>query len=315
MEGSSRPAGRGLTDGPVKVAIIGSGNIGTDLMYKLSRSAVLELAALVGIDEASDGLARARDRGVWTTAQGLDDFLADDIAQDVSIVFDATSAAAHRQHATALRKAGKIALDLTPAAVGRFVVPAVAPPAIDDEVANFNLVSCGGQATVPIVHAVGAGQGRPVDYAEIVSTTASKSVGPGTRANLDEYVRTTSAALCAIGGATQAKTITIVNPAEPPILMRNSVYCLVDAGCEDAIVTSVDQMVQRIQQYVPGYLLLMPPQFERLGDGVTKAMIVAEVEGAGDYLEPYAGNLDIITSAAVAVGEQCAMALRGVAHA
>jgi acetaldehyde dehydrogenase len=293
--------------GQANVAIIGSGNIGTDLMYKLVRSPALTAVAMVGIDPASDGLKRAREMGLWATSAGLDAFLGSDVAAEVSIVFDATSAGAHRAHASALSNAGKIALDLTPAAVGALVVPAVEIPALDSDSTNLNFVSCGGQATVPIVHAVGQGQMHPVRYAEIVSTTASRSVGPGTRANLDDYIHTTSSALRAIGGAVRSKTLTIVSPATPPIMMRNTVYCLVEPGHEDEILESVNVMIGRIQQYVPGYRMLFPPQFEQLPhqDGV-KAMIVTEVEGAGDYLEPYAGNLDIITSAAVEVAERLA---------
>jgi acetaldehyde dehydrogenase len=293
--------------GRAQVAILGSGNIGTDLMYKVARSPHIEAVAMIGIDETSDGLGRARERGLWTTAGGLEAFLASDVAETVTMVFDATSAGAHRVHAPALAKAGMLALDLTPAAVGQFVVPAIKAPIAGDGPQNFNFVSCGGQATVPIVHAVGEGQGRPVSYAEIVSTTASRSVGPGTRANLDDYVRTTSKALRTMGGADRSKTITIVSPAEPPIMMRNTIYCTVEPGHEDGIVASVEAMVERIQGYVPGYSLLIPPQFQSLpGDEGVRAMVVTEVEGAGDYLEKYAGNLDIITSAAVEVAEQYA---------
>jgi acetaldehyde dehydrogenase len=294
-----------------RVAILGSGNIGTDLLYKIARSRGLQAAAMIGIDAQSDGLARARARDVWTTSDGLAGFLASDASHDVRIVFDATSAAAHRAHAPVLAQAGMVALDLTPAAIGEFVIPAIEKADTGRGVPlNLNFVSCGGQATAPIVHAIGQGDGRPVRYAEIVSTTASRSVGPGTRANLDDYVHTTSNALCRVAGAERAKTITIINPAEPPIMMRNTVYCLADSGHEQEIEATVAAMITRIQRYVPGYRLLVPLQFEHVGDSSqTRVTAITEVEGAGDYLEPYAGNLDIITSAAVEVAEQCAAAL------
>jgi acetaldehyde dehydrogenase len=293
-----------------QVAIIGSGNIGTDLLYKALRSRLIEPIAMIGIDESSAGLKRARDCGLWTTASGLDTFLAAEISTDVTIVFDATSAAAHRAHAPALQSAGKVALDLTPAAIGAYVVPAINVPTTATISPNLNFVSCGGQATVPIVYAIGAGQGHSVSYAEVVSTTASKSVGPGTRANLDDYLRTTSNALCTIGGASRSKTIALISPASPPIMMRNTVYCLVEPGHDAEIAASVESMIDRLQRYVPGYRLVLPPQFEVLSPGhSTKVMVVTEVEGAGDYLESYAGNLDIITSVAVDVAERCAAAL------
>lgn len=293
------------------IAIVGSGNIGTDLMYKALRSPVLQPIAMIGIDPESDGLRRARSEGLWTTHEGLDAFLADPVSENVSIVFDATSAAVHRSHAPRLAAAGKVALDLTPAAVGPSIVPAIEPPGTDSSVPpNLNFVSCGGQATAPIVHAVARGQGRPVSYTEIVSTTASRSVGPGTRANLDDYLRTTSRALEQIAGAQRAKTISLINPANPPIMMRNTVYCLVDAGKEREITASVEAMVEHVQEYVPGYRILVPPQFEPAGEsGLQKMTATFEVAGAGDYLEPYAGNLDIITSAACRVAEQCARSL------
>jgi acetaldehyde dehydrogenase (acetylating) len=294
----------------VQVAILGSGNIGTDLMYKVMRSDVLEAAALVGIDEASEGLAAGRRLGVWTTAGGLDAFLADAVAADVAIVFDATSAATHMEHAPKLREARKIALDLTPAAIGPLIVPAVRSPVLNGALPwNLNFVSCGGQATTPIVHAISSVVGG-VRYAEIVSTTASRSVGPGTRANLDEYLNTTARALTEIGNASSAKTIALINPAEPPIVMRNTIYTLVDEGHEQAITTAVEQAVHEVSTYVPGYRCLVPPQFEPTPEaGVVKVTIVTEVEGAGDYLPPYAGNLDIMTSAAARVAEQCATAV------
>ncbi len=292
----------------VPVAIIGSGNIGTDLLYKVMRSDTLEAAALIGIDDASEGLAAARRMDVWTTAGGLDSFLSSDVAADVAIVFDATSAATHLVHAPKLRAARKVALDLTPAAVGPLIVPAVRSPVLDGVLPwNLNFVSCGGQATTPIVHAISEAAGG-ARYAEIVSTTASRSVGPGTRANLDEYLNTTARALAEIGNANSAKTIAIINPAEPPIVMRNTVYVLIDAGHEEQVTVAVGKAVEEVSAYVPGYRCLVPPQFET-DDGVVRVTTVTEVEGAGDYLPPYAGNLDIMTSAAVRVAEQCARAV------
>jgi acetaldehyde dehydrogenase (acetylating) len=294
----------------VPVAIIGSGNIGTDLMYKVMRSDVLEAVALVGIDDTSQGLAAAQQLGIWTTALGLDAFLDDGVADDVAIVFDATSAATHLAHAPKLRAARKVALDLTPAAVGQLIVPAVRPPVLDGRLPwNLNFVSCGGQATTPIVHAISRVVGS-VRYAEIVSTTASTSVGPGTRANLDEYLRTTARALVEIGTAASAKTIALINPAEPPIVMRNTIYTLVDSGHDEAITAGVERAVREVSSYVPGYRCLVPPQFERTSQtGVTRVTTVTEVEGAGDYLPSYAGNLDIMTSAAARVAELCATAV------
>lgn len=294
----------------VKVAVVGSGNIGTDLLYKVLRSETLEPVAMIGIDPDSDGLARAASLGLWTTAKGLDAFLVDRVAADVAIVFDATSAATHLLHAPKLKAAGKIALDLTPAAVGPLTVPAVKSAVADGELPwNLNFVSCGGQATTPIVHALGQALNAPLEYAEVVSTTASKSVGLGTRANLDEYLNTTSRALCEIGGAHSAKTIALINPAEPPIVMRNTIYALVEEGHESAISAQVEAMVREVQTYVPGYRTLVPPQFEPTGEGKTKFTTITEVEGAGDYFPSYAGNLDIMTSAAVRVAEQCAVAV------
>jgi acetaldehyde dehydrogenase (acetylating) len=294
----------------VPVAILGSGNIGTDLMYKIMRSDLLDATALVGIDETSDGLAAARKLGVWTTAGGIDAFLADPIATDIVIVFDATSAATHLAHAPKLRAARKVALDLTPAAVGQLIVPAVRAPVLNGELPwNLNFVSCGGQATTPVVHAISRVVGG-ARYAEIVSTTASRSVGPGTRANLDEYLTTTERALVEIGSASSAKTIAIINPAEPPIVMRNTIYALVDEGHEQAITAAVHDAVRDVSSYVAGYRCLVPPQFEPTPDGgIVRVTTVTEVEGAGDYLPSYAGNLDIMTSAAARVAELCAAAV------
>nr|BAH79102.1 acetaldehyde dehydrogenase [Paenibacillus sp. JJ-1b] len=282
----------------VKVAVLGSGNIGTDLMYKLERSEVLEMTTMIGIDPASDGLARARERGYVAIDNGLPGFL--ERPELADIVFDATSAKAHIRHAKALRNAGKLAMDLTPAAVGALVVPTVNLKE-HIEADNVNLVTCGGQATIPIVHAVN--RVCPVEYAEIVATISSKSAGPGTRANIDEFTETTARGIESIGGAKKGKAIIILNPAEPPILMRDTVYTLVDPDKmdEEAIRRSIEEMVASIQSYVPGYRLRTAPIFD--GNKVT---VFLEVEGAGDYLPTYSGNLDIMTAAAVKVAEEIA---------
>lgn len=286
-----------------KVAIIGSGNIGTDILIKLRRSPVLDPVALIGVDPASEGLARARAMGIWTTHAGLDAFLADPIAADVAIVYDATSAYAHRDHAEKLRVAGKTCIDMTPAALGPYVVPPVNLD-LHTNTPDLNMVSCGGQATVPIVAAINAV--TPVEYAEIVSTIASKSAGPGTRQNIDEFTQTTASALEKVGGARKGKAIIVLNPAEPPILMRNTVHAIVENPDQAAITQSVNTMVERVQQYVPGYKLKAQPLFD--GNRVT---VLLEVTGAGDYLPAYAGNLDIMTATAVRVGEDLARALNG----
>ncbi|KIL35826.1 acetaldehyde dehydrogenase [Cohnella kolymensis] len=283
----------------VKVAVLGSGNIGTDLMYKLARSNVLELTTMIGIDPESDGLARARGLGYETIDNGLPGFL--ERPELADIVFDATSAKAHVRHAKALREAGKMAVDLTPAAVGALVVPTVN---IREhlEKDNINLITCGGQATIPIVHAVS--RVSPVQYAEIVATISSKSAGPGTRANIDEFTVTTAHGIEKIGGAAKGRAIIILNPAEPPILMRDTVYTLVDPERmdEQAIRKSISDMAKDIQTYVPGYRLRTEPIIE--GNKVT---VFVEVEGAGDYLPKYSGNLDIMTAAAVKVAEEFAL--------
>lgn len=284
--------------GKVKVAILGSGNIGTDLMVKLGRSEVLELTTVIGIDPNSDGLKKARELGYITIDSGLNGFL--ERPELADIVFDATSAKAHIRHAKLLREAGKQVLDLTPAAVGPLVVP---PVNIKEHVDadNINLITCGGQATIPMVHAIHSVQ--PVEYAEIVATISSKSAGPGTRANIDEFTETTARGIEKIGGARVGKAIIILNPAEPPIMMRDTIHVLVkgDHVDKEGITRSIKEMEKQVQDYVPGYKLRQEPIFN--GNHVT---VFIEVEGAGDYLPKYSGNLDIMTAAAVKVAEEWA---------
>jgi acetaldehyde dehydrogenase (acetylating) len=282
----------------LKVAVLGSGNIGTDLMMKLGRSSLLELTAVIGIDPESDGLRRAREYGYEAIDTGIEGFLQRPELAD--LVFDATSAKAHIRHAKLLNEAGKKVIDMTPAAVGPFVVPPVNMKQHLDA-PNINLITCGGQATIPMVYAVN--RVSPVEYAEIVATISSRSAGPGTRANIDEFTETTSQAIEQIGGAKKGKAIIILNPAEPPILMRDTVYCLVQEGSmkEAEISSSIKEMVQTVQSYVPGYRLRTEPIFD--GNKVT---IFIEVEGVGDYLPEYSGNLDIMTAAGVKVAEEFA---------
>ena len=286
---------------PIRAAILGSGNIGTDLMYKLKRSKTLLPVIMAGIIPESEGLARARQEGLAITTEGIDGLLKQ--ADSFDIVFDATTASAHKKHAPLLREANKIAIDLTPAAIGPYVVPLVN---LDEHVGatNVNLVSCGGQATVPLVYALK--QVAPVEYAEIVATIASKSAGPGTRQNIDEFTETTARGLEKIGRAARGKAIIVLNPAEPPILMRNTVHGVMDNADAGKILASIEAMVQRIQQYVPGYRLRAKPLIQNHGNGghKKKVTLFVEVEGAGDFLPKYAGNLDIMTSAAVKVGEE-----------
>ena len=279
----------------VKVAVVGPGNIGTDLMYKLLRSPHLKMEAMAGIEE-SEGLRRARSLGVRTTIADLRPILED---PDIAIVFDATSAKAHVRNARAIAAAGKIAIDLTPAAVGPYVVPSVNLDEVRDA-RNLNMVTCGGQATVPIVHAIHRVAGAR--YAEMVSAIASKSAGPGTRQNIDEFTQTTARALTVLGGAKRGKAIIVLNPAEPPLIMTNTVYVEVDRPDEAAIRQSVERMVGEVREFVPGYRLRVPPIVE--GNKVTT---IIEVEGAGDFLPKYSGNLDIITAAAVRVAERLAV--------
>src|SRR5512134_872131 len=287
----------------VKVAILGSGNIGSDLMFKILREpGHMQLALLTGIEPQSEGLARARSMGVATSHEGIKPILD---APEIRIVFDATSAYAHVRHAKQLREAGRIAIDLTPAARGPYVIPPVnLGEHMDAD--NVNLITCGGQATIPLVHAVS--RVTPVPYAEMVSTIASLSAGPGTRQNIDEFTFTTARGVEVIGGAERGKAIIILNPADPPILMRNTIYVLLDTEDVDraAIVESVEAMVNAVQAYVPGYRLKNPPVFEKrdtLEGKKTLVAILLEVTGAGDYLPPYAGNLDIMTASARQVGE------------
>lgn len=301
-----------------KVAIIGSGNIGTDLMIKVLRlSNALEMGALVGIDPQSDGLARANRLGVPTVSTGAAGLLDLPGFDEIDIVFDATSAQAHVRNAQLLAGSGITMIDLTPAAIGPYVVP---PVNLDEHLGapNMNMVTCGGQATIPIVAAIA--QVTPVHYAEIIASIASKSAGPGTRANIDEFTETTSLAIEKVGGAARGKAIIILNPAEPPLIMRDTVMAIVDDCDEVAVTASIDQMVAKVAAYVPGYRLKQRVQFRRIDTSAPEQVLVPasepadrvivsvflEVEGAGHYLPAYAGNLDIMTSAALQVAERVA---------
>jgi len=300
----------------IKVAIIGSGNIGTDLMIKIMRtSKVLEMGALVGIDPESDGLKRAERLGVATTAEGIAGLIKLPVWPEISIVFDATSAAAHEENSKACAAAGKVIIDLTPAAIGPYVIPVVNG---DDhlDAGNVNMVTCGGQATIPIVAAVS--QVAKVHYGEIVSSISSKSAGPGTRANIDEFTETTAKGIETVGGAAKGKAVIILNPAEPPMIMRNTVLTLSSGASEAEIEKSVIGMVEKVKTYVPGYRLKQKVQFERFGsnnpvyipgvgtfEGI-KTSVFLEVEGAAHYLPAYAGNLDIMTSAGLRIAEKIA---------
>ena len=297
----------------VKAVIIGSGNIGTDLMIKMIKYPQnMELVAVVGIDEASEGLAMARDRGIATTHEGIEGLKQMACYPEIGIAFDATSAYAHKLHDAALRADGIQVVDLTPAAIGPFIIP---PVNMEQHLGapNVNMVTCGGQATIPMVAAVS--RVATVHYAEIVASVSSRSAGPGTRANIDEFTRTTARGIEEVGGAAKGKAIIILNPAEPPMIMRDTVFTLSEGGDEEAIRASVKAMVAQVQKYVPGYRLKQEVQFERYGDnnplhipgmgdftGI-KTSIYLEVEGAGDYLPSYSGNLDIMTAAAKATGE------------
>jgi acetaldehyde dehydrogenase len=285
----------------IKVGIIGPGNIGSDLMYKVMKSKHLQMHLMTGIVE-SEGIKRAASLGFKTSIKGVDAVLED---PEVKFVFDATSAKAHLANAPRLKEAGKISLDMTPAAVGPYVVPCVNLDKLTDET-EFNMVTCGGQATVPIMYAIN--RAADVEYGEIVSCISSKSAGPGTRANIDEFTETTAKALKTIGGADRSKAIIILNPAEPPLLMTNTVYALVRNPDEKKIVESVEDIIREVQGYVPGYRLRVPPVI----DG-SKVTVIIEVEGAGDFLPSYSGNLDIINQAAVAVAEKLAAKILGAA--
>lgn len=308
MEGHTQPGGR------IPVAILGSGNIGSDLMYKLLKQpGHMQLVLLAGIVPESEGLARARSLGIQASTEGIKAVLDN---PDIKLVFDATSARAHVRHAKALREAGRIAVDLTPAARGPYVIPTVNLNELADQ-QNVNMVTCGGQATVPMVHAVS--RVTAVQYAEMVSTIASLSAGPGTRQNIDEFTITTASAMERIGHARQGKAIIILNPADPPILMRNTIRVMPEGDFDEAEVRdSIARMVAEVQEYVPGYRLKNPPVFERIETPWGKRPVVTiflEVEGAGDYLPKYSGNLDIMTSAARRVGEVIAQRLLGIQEA
>ena len=306
------------------VAIIGSGNIGTDLMFKILRtSEVLQVAAMVGIDPDSDGLARAKRLGIPVTHDGVQGLIDMPNFDDIEIVLDATSARAHTANAAALAGYGKKLIDLTPAALGPLVVPTVnLDRVLDAGATNVNMVTCGGQATIPVVAAVSAV--TPVPYAEIVASIASKSAGPGTRANIDEFTETTAHAIESVGGAARGKAIIILNPAEPPLIMRDTVLCLIGDADHGAIRDSIQAMVERVARYVPGYRLKQDVQFTAIEDDepvytlaadpavplTTRVTVFLEVEGAAHYLPAYAGNLDIMTSAAIQVAESIARRAR-----
>ncbi|KVQ53846.1 acetaldehyde dehydrogenase (acetylating) [Burkholderia territorii] len=285
----------------IRCALIGPGNIGTDLLAKLMRSPVLEPVWMVGIDPDSDGLKRARELGLKTTADGVDGLLPHVHADGVQIAFDATSAYVHAENSRKLNALGVLMIDLTPAAIGPYCVP---PVNLKDHIGsgemNVNMVTCGGQATIPMVRAISRVQ--PVAYGEIVATVSSRSVGPGTRKNIDEFTRTTAAAVAQVGGANEGKAIIVINPAEPPLIMRDTVHCLTESAPDEArIVESVHAMIADVQRYVPGCRLVNGPVF----DG-NRVSVYLEVEGLGDYLPKYAGNLDIMTAAAARTAEMFA---------
>ena len=285
----------------IKCALIGPGNIGTDLLAKLQRSPVLEPVWMVGIDPESDGLKRAREMGIKTTHEGVDGLIPHMKADGVQIVFDATSAYVHAENSRKVNAQGALMIDLTPAAIGPYCVP---PVNLKEHVGkaemNVNMVTCGGQATIPMVAAVSRVQ--PVSYGEIVATVSSRSAGPGTRKNIDEFTRTTAGAIERVGGAKKGKAIIIINPADPPLIMRDTVHCLVEGEPDrEAITQSIHDMLAEVQKYVPGYKLVNGPVF----DG-NRVSVFLEVEGLGDYLPKYAGNLDIMTAAAARTAEMFA---------
>ena len=289
----------------IRCALIGSGNIGTDLIYKIQRSPVLEPVWMVGIDPESEGLARARDMGLKTTAAGVDGLLPFVLEDNIQIAFDATSAYVHAENSRKLNELGVMMIDLTPAAIGPLCVPPVNLKSHAEKVEmNVNMISCAGQATIPIVNAVSRIQS--VEYAEIVASLASKSVGPGTRANLDEFTYTTSNAIKVVGGARTGKAMAIINPAEPPLIMRNTIFCVTDEKPDEArIAASVLEMIKEVQKYVPGYRLVNGPVFDETPRGY-RVSVFMEVAGLGDYLPKYAGNLDIMTAAATRTAEMFA---------
>lgn len=300
----------------MRAAIIGSGNIGTDLMMKmLRRDGQLKLIGMIGIDPESEGLARARENELLVSSDGLEGFARDHGLTEIDVLFDATSAKAHARHAEIADAAETLMIDMTPAAIGPYVVPVVNADIVGTR--NVNMVTCGGQATIPIVAAIS--KVSRVPYAEIVASISSRSAGPGTRANIDEFTQTTASAIEKVGGAQKAKAIIILNPAEPPLLMRNTVFALSEDGDEETIRQSIEEMVAEVAAYVPGYRLKQSVQFERFGSnrpltipgyGIhtgLKTSVFLEVEGAADFLPAYAGNLDIMTSAALAVGERMAL--------
>ena len=285
----------------LRAVIIGPGNIGTDLLIKMKRSDWIEPVWMVGIDPGSDGLKRARDMGIKTTHQGIDDFIDYLIADDIRIAFDATSAYVHEENSRKLNALGVVMIDLTPAAIGPYCIP---PVNLEEHANNLemnvNMVTCGGQATIPMVAAVSSVQ--KVDYAEIIATVSSRSVGPGTRANIDEFTRTTASAVEQIGGARKGKAIIVINPAEPPLMMRDTIHCLLSEDPDEVNISkSVYNMVKEVQEYVPGYRLVNGPIF----DG-RKVSTFMEVEGLGDFLPAYSGNLDIMTAAALRTAEMFA---------
>jgi acetaldehyde dehydrogenase len=286
-------------------AIVGPGNIGTDLLVKLLRSDVISVHSMVGVDPASDGLARARSLGIPASAEGVDWLLATDPLPD--LVFESTSAKAHLANAPRYAEAGITAIDLTPAAAGPFVCPPVNLDTLSDA-PNLNMITCGGQATIPIVYAVSSVV--PVSYAEIVASIASRSAGPGTRANIDEFTVTTAHGIEQVGGAARGKAVIILNPVSPPMIMRDTVFCAIPADADaSAITASIHEMVAEVQRYVPGYTLRADPQFDppnETWNGMARVAVFLEVRGNGDYLPPWAGNLDIMTAAAARTGEQLA---------
>ena len=290
-----------MTQKKIKCALIGPGNIGTDLLMKLQRSSILEPVWMVGIDPESDGLKRAREMGIKTTADGVDGLLPFVKEDGIQIAFDATSAYVHAENSRKLNELGVLMIDLTPAAIGPYCVPSVnLAEKVTEKAMNVNMVTCGGQATIPMVAAVSRVQA--VSYGEIVATVSSRSVGPGTRKNIDEFTRTTSGAVEKIGGAQKGKAIIVINPAEPPLIMRDTIHCLtVDAPKKEEIEASVQDMIKEVQKYVPGYKLVNGPVI----DG-NRVSIYMEVEGLGDYLPKYAGNLDIMTAAAARTAEMFA---------